>query len=227
MAPADRESVHPAKLASLLLQYPSEATRQAATLAARSDVAIEPTRGRRAERLRELCRWYAARELAELEREYVECFDFDKRTSLHLTYHVHGDRRQRGVALLRLKERFRAAGLEPPEDELPDYLPVLLEFWALAGEAAGPELMEEHRVALELVRAALLDRGSPFAEALEAVLDGLPRLGAAKLARVRRLAAEGPPSEEVGLEPFAPPEVMPINEPGAGRPLVGGTGAGR
>lgn len=227
MAPAERERVHPAKLASLLLQYPSEASRAAAALGAGAEVAIEPSRGRQAERLRELCGWYAGRELAELEREYVECFDFDRRTSLHLTYHVHGDRRQRGLALLRLKERFRAAGLEPPEDELPDYLPVLLEFWALAGEPAGPELVEEHRVALELVRAALRDRKSPFADVLDAILDGLPRLGAAKLAKVRRLAAEGPPSEEVGLEPFAPPEVMPVGEPGAGRPLVGGAGAER
>lgn len=227
MAPADRERVHPAKLASLLLQYPSDTTRAAASLVAHAQVAIEPSRGRQAERLRELCRWYSARELAELGREYVECFDFDKRTSLHLTYHVHGDRRQRGVALLRLKERYREAGLEPPEDELPDYLPVLLEFWALIGEPAGPQLLEEHRVALELVRAALRDREAPFAGALDAVLDGLPRLGAAKLSRIRRLAVDGPPSEEVGLEPFAPPEVMPVGERAAGRPLVGGIGGER
>jgi nitrate reductase delta subunit len=143
---------------------------------------------------------------------YVDAFDFSKQCSLHLTYHVHGDRRQRGVALLRLKEAYRAAGFDPPEDELPDYLPVLLEFAALAPREAGLGLLEEHRVALELVRASLAQDRSPFAPLLDAVVAGLPRLGTAKLARVRRLAAEGPPHEEVGLEPFAPPEVMPVGD---------------
>ena len=51
--------------------------------------------------------------------------------------------------------------------------------------------------------------GSPYAPLLDAVADALPRLTGRRLARIRRLAAEGPPSEQVGLEPFAPPEVMP------------------
>jgi nitrate reductase delta subunit len=124
---------------------------------------------------------------------------------------VHGDRRQRGVALLRLKQRYAAAaGLPLLDGELPDYLPVMLEFAALAPEDIGLAALAECREAIELVRAALHDAGSQYASLLDAVAAVLPRLSSAQAARVRRLAAEGPPSEQVGLEPFAPPEVMPM-----------------
>ena len=214
------ETVPPLKLASLLLQYPSEELREAA--AAAREVEIGPAGRRQARRLHDFCAWYAERPLGELQRLYVDAFDFSKGSSLHLTYHVHGDRRQRGMAMLALKEGYRRAGFEPPGDELPDYLPLMLEFAALAPGGAGADLLEDNRVALELVRAALHRDESPFAPLLDAVVSGLGRLSSRKLARVRRLAAEGPPAEEVGLEPFAPPEVMPAGDPSAARPMVGG-----
>ena len=216
------ERVHPLKLASLLLQYPDDARRDAAAVVRELDIA--PARARQADRLRDFCGWYAATAVSELQALYVDAFDFSKQCSLHLTYHVHGDRRQRGMALLRLKEAYRALGLEPPGDELPDYLPLMLEFAALAPPNEGLALLEQHRVALELVRAGLDRAGSPYAPLAVSVVDALPRLTAVKLARVRRLAAEGPPHEEVGLEPFAPPEVMPLDDPRSARPLVGGGG---
>lgn len=217
------DAVHPLKLASLLLQYPRPELQAAA--AAVREAELAPASGRQAQRLREFGAWYAATPLAELERLYVDAFDFTKQCSLHLTYHVHGDRRQRGVAMLRLKEGYRAAGLEPPGDELPDFLPLMLEFAAFAPGDAGRALLEEHRVAIELVRAGLAREESPFAPLLDAVVDSLPGLSSRNLARLRRLAAEGPPHEEVGLEPFAPPEVMPTDGFDEARPLVGGPGA--
>jgi nitrate reductase delta subunit len=216
---ADR--VHPLKLASLLLQYPSEELREAA--ASVRELEIAPARRSQAKALQDFCDWYAARSVGELQRLYVDAFDFTKQCSLHLTYHVHGDRRQRGMAMLALKNAYRGAGFEPPGDELPDYLPLMLEFAALSADGAGEGLLEDHRVSLELVHAGLRRDSSPFAPLLEVVLVGLGRLSSHKLARVRRLAADGPPTEEVGLEPFAPPEVMPPD--GAGdeaRPMVGG-----
>ena len=216
------ERVHPLKLASLLLQYPSEELREAA--AAARELEIAPARGRQTEQLKQFCGWYAARPVGELRRLYVEAFDFSKQCSLHLTYHVHGDRRQRGLALLALKESYRGAGLEPPGSELPDFLPLMLEFAALAPGGRGVELLEDNRVAIELVRAGLGRESSPFEPLLDAVVAALPRLGSRKLARIRTLAAEGPPVEEVGLEPFAPPEVMPLDDPADARPMVGGMG---
>lgn len=215
------ERVHPLKLASLLLQYPSEELRAAAASA--NDVEIAPARGRQVARLRELCAWYAARPVGELQRLYVDAFDFTKQCSLHLTYHVHGDRRQRGMAMLELKQAYREAGFEPPGTELPDYLPLMLEFAALAPDGAGEGLLEDNRVSLELIHAGLRRESSPFAPLFEVVLATLGRLSSQKLARIRRLAAAGPPAEDVGLEPFAPPEVMPPDGAGdVARPLVGG-----
>lgn len=214
------EAVHPLKLASLLLGYPSEELRGAA--AAVDEVAIAPASGGQERALRGFCHWYASRPVAELQSFYVEVFDFTKHASLHLTYHVHGDRRQRGMAMLALKESYRCAGFDPPGDELPDYLPLMLEFATLAPPGAGESLLEDHRVAIELVRAGLKRESSPFLPLLDVVVEGMGRLSGRKRARIRKLAAEGPPHEEVGLEPFAPPEVMPTGGPERARPLVGG-----
>jgi nitrate reductase delta subunit len=189
------------KLLSLLLQYPSDEL-----LAARAELAAAGRDGR----VRDFLDWWAAEPAGELQRNYVETFDFTRRNSLYLTYHVHGDRRQRGVALLRLKQRYAAAGLELTDGELPDYLPVMLEFAALAPADVGLAALADGRDAIELIRASLHESGSPYALLLDAVAGVLPGLTGAQAARVRRLAAEGPPSEQVGLEPFAPPEVMPM-----------------
>lgn len=191
------------KLLSLLLQYPSDEL-----LAARKEVATE-ARGKSLERFLD---WWLACSPEELRRSYVETFDFARRHSLHLTYHVHGDRRQRGIALLRLKQRYAAAGLDLTGGELPDYLPVMLEFAALVPMEIGIAVLAESRDAIELVRQALRAAGSPYAHLLDAVAEALPGPTRVQAARVRRLAAEGPPTEEVGLEPFAPPELMPMGE---------------
>jgi nitrate reductase delta subunit len=198
--------VHPLKLVSLLLQYP-----EGDLLAAREDLcdaAAELPDGEQADAIRRFAAWYRDVPADELQARYVETFDFARRSSLHLTYHVFGDRRQRGMALLTLKQRYAAAGLDPGDAELPDYLPLVLEFAVLAPDA-GLEVLARHRESVELVRASLHEAGSPWAPLLDAVAAPLPGLTRAQAARVRRLAQEGPPEEEVGLEPFAPPEAMP------------------
>ncbi len=166
------------KLTSLFLQYPSASLQEAA--ASVPDVRIAGRRRRDEERLRSFCSWYASRPLGELQRLYVDAFDFTKGCSLHLTYHVHGDRRQRGLAMLELKEAYRGLGFEPPGDELPDYLPLMLEFAALAPGGAGRDLLEDNRVSIELVRGALRRDDSPFAPLLEVVVAGLGRLSGAE-----------------------------------------------
>lgn len=143
-------------------------------------------------------------DLGELEREYVETFDFDRRASLYLTFHTYGDRRQRGLELVRLKRRYAGAGLTLAEGELPDYLPVVLEFADLAPEP-GLALLAELREPVELVRSRLRERESRYAPLLDAVVASLPALTRRQAALVRRLAEEGPPRELVGLEPAGVP----------------------
>jgi nitrate reductase delta subunit len=145
--------------------------------------------------------WMRERPLRELQAAYVRSFDFDRRASLHLTYHSHGDRRQRGLELVRLKRRFAGAGHPLTGSELPDFLPVLLEFAALA-PAEGEALLNELRAPLELVRARLHEKGSPYAGLLDEVVAALPRRTRGQVEAARRLADEGPPAELVGLEPF-------------------------
>ncbi|MGV1047725.1 MAG: nitrate reductase molybdenum cofactor assembly chaperone [Solirubrobacterales bacterium] len=219
MAP---EPIHPLKLTSVLLQYPRPAVGEAVAGLDRAE--LSPLRGRQAERLGSFLDWYRGRSTAELQRAYVETFDFAKQRSLHLTYHLHGDSRQRGMALLKLRAAYAAAGFEGDAGELPDFLPLMLEFCALAPEALGREQLDRHRPAIELIRDSLHREASPFADLLDVVSEALPGLTARQVARIRRLAAEGPPTEEVGLEPFAPPEVMPTPGGPPAQPMVGGRG---
>lgn len=139
-------------------------------------------------------------DLRALEREYVETFDFDRRASLYLTFHTHGDRRQRGLELIRLKRRYAQAGLALAEGELPDYLPVVLEFADLAPEP-GRALLAELREPVELVRSRLRERESRYALLLDAVVSTLPALTRRQSERLHRLAEQEPPAELVGLEP--------------------------
>lgn len=199
------EPIQPLKLVSLLLQYPRPEIGEA--LAGLDLAEVGPASRRRRARLGAFLEWRRAQPIGELQRDYVERFELSKRCSLHLTYHVHGDSRQRGLALLRLRQAYAEAGWDGDPAELPDFLPLMLEFAAL--EPAGMELLERHREAIELIAAALREERSPYAELFAAITDEMPGLSGRQVNRIRRLAAEGPPSEEVGLEPFAPPEVMP------------------
>ena len=113
------------------------------------------------------------------------------------------------MALLRLKKLYRAAGLPLASAELPDHLPIMLAFAALAPPGQGAALLAEHRTAVELLRLSLHDGGSPYAHVLDAVAELLPALTVTERAQVVRLAREGPPEEAVGLEPYGPPEAMP------------------
>jgi nitrate reductase delta subunit len=144
-----------------------------------------------------------------LAARYVETFDLRRRASLYLTYYAHGDTRERGMALLRLKKLYRAAGLPMDSTELPDHLTVMLAFAALAPPGHGETLLAEHRPAIELLRLSLHDLASPYAHVLDAIAAGLPALTVTERGEVERLAREGPPEEAVGLEPYGPPEAMP------------------
>lgn len=188
------------KLASVLLQYPTVALFEGLDeLAAAVRSAPRPAR----EPLAAFLDWLRRTPPHEAAQHYVETFDLRRRCALYLTYYRHGDTRRRGMALLAFKTAYRAAGLAPSADDLPDYLPVVLDFAAVA--PAGAELLRRHRADLELLRRALHEAGTPYADVLDAVCAQLPRLGRRDLLRVRAAQQQGPPAEEVGLEPFAPP----------------------
>lgn len=210
---------HTYKLCSLLLCYPDKellgACRQ--LTAAAADAAPRMA----AEALQRFCAWWGAQEPLPLQEHYVETFDLDKRCGLYLTYFGEGDTRERGAALLRLKRLYRAAGLPLQGSELPDFLPAMLEFAAAAPDRRGEIVLREHRAALELLRSSLHERGTAYAGVLDAVCAAVGGPSAADRARAAKLAASGPPSEQVGLEPRLADELMPpaLGTP-SGRPAA-------
>ncbi|NUW39425.1 nitrate reductase molybdenum cofactor assembly chaperone [Nonomuraea rhodomycinica] len=191
------------RLISLLLQYPDAELLAARDELGRAAAALPESATRDA--LVAFTAWYAECEPTRLARAYVETFDLRRRSSLYLTYYLHGDTRRRGMALLTLKQRYRVAGLVPPEGELPDYLPVVCEFAALAGPSTGEAPLRQHRKGLELIRTALREAGSSYSLVLDALCAELPDLPAAERAAVAELALTGPPAEDVGLAPYGPP----------------------
>ncbi len=193
------------QVASLVLDYPGEELLgRVPQLRSVLPELPQPYRGHLAETLDHL----AATEPTDLQAQYVATFDLRRRCCLFLTYFAYGDTRKRGVALLAFKQAYRAAGLELYQDELPDHLCVVLEFSATSDPETGRRLLLENRAGLELLRLALADAGSPWRGAVAAVTATLPPLRGDDREAVARLAAEGPPGEDVGLEPFAPPDYL-------------------
>src|ERR1700739_1496035 len=189
------------RIAALLLDYPS-----AQTLAMTDQVAAAarelPDAGR-TPILDFLLRGFTGADPMRLAARYVETFDMRRRASLHLTYYAYGDTRKRGMALLRFKHAYRQAGMQVGDDELPDSLPLVLEFAAIVDPVQGARLLAEHVPVLELLRLSLQDSGSGYARILCAILVTLPPINTADRRRIAELAAAGPPEEAVGLEPFA------------------------
>ncbi|HUO71460.1 MAG TPA: nitrate reductase molybdenum cofactor assembly chaperone [Solirubrobacteraceae bacterium] len=210
---ADRrqsERAHAYKLCSLALQYPDDEI-----IAGRSKLATaaaELPRGPIRESLDQFFAWFEHARGLELAQHYVQTFDLHKRTGLYVTFYSHGDRRERGLVLLRLRQLYRAAGLPTDEGELPDYLPLMLEFAAAADPERGGLVLREHRPALEVIRLSLHEQESPYRHVLDAVCELVGGLTALERLSLDRLLAQGPPQELVGLEPLAPPEVMPSVE---------------
>jgi nitrate reductase delta subunit len=194
--PADRARIF--ELVSLLLTYPDDELLAAGDQlrAATGRIEHDTVRGHVAGFLD----WLLSVAAIEAQRHYVQTFDLRRRTGLYLTYYLHGDTRKRGMALLILKQRYRAHGLHLADGQLPDLLPVVLEFAAVAGPGDGEAPLRQHRQGIELLRTALAELGTPYRLLLDAVCAVLPELTDADRAAVTALAVDGPPVETVGLE---------------------------
>ncbi|QOV34334.1 nitrate reductase molybdenum cofactor assembly chaperone [Streptomyces ferrugineus] len=124
-----------------------------------------------APQLREFTDHAAVTPPEELAAHYVEVFDLRNRHSLYLTWWSDGDTRRRGMSLVRFKELYREHGLEFAGEELPDFLPAVLEFTSRTGNT---DLLLEHQECLEQLRSRLTDFGTPYASVLGAVCATLP-----------------------------------------------------
>jgi nitrate reductase delta subunit len=197
-------TVSPFKLASVLLQYPTVRLFDGLDHLEASAAQTAPRAGRDA--FGRFLDWLRVTSPTEVAQHYVETFDLRRRCALYLTYYRYGDTRKRGMSMLAFKTAYRAAGFTPTDDELPDYLPMVLDFASLSPR--GESMLRAHRADLELLRRALHEAETPYADVVEAVCTQLPRLRRRDLTIVGQAWDAGPPQEEVGLEPFAPPDYM-------------------
>lgn len=193
--------------ASILLDYPTEERRRRFSVVAVSVIRLPDP-------LRHAFEAFLAAADAmtgqELEAHFTATFDLKRKCCPYLTYYAAGDTRRRGMALVRFVEAYRAAGWEVAAEELPDYLPMVLEFSALSESPIARELLAAHRDGIEVLRTALEAIGSPYAHVVEAVSLSLPAIDEETRRRYLDLVNEGPPTETVGmtflgnLKPFSP-----------------------
>jgi nitrate reductase delta subunit len=113
----------------------------------------------------------AAQGNIDAEADYVQLFDSGRRTSLHLFEHVHGDSRDRGPAMIDLAQTFEAAGLYLAEGEMPDHLPVVLEYASTQPPAEARAFLGEMTHIFNVIFSALDKRQSRYASALGALIE--------------------------------------------------------
>lgn len=196
-------------LLSRFLQYPSHDLQQFCEQQA-SEVLSEIRCQEQQRVFRQFIDYVLETPLAAQQQTYVATFDFHKRASLYMSFHSFGDRRERGMAMVNLKQRFRAAGFQLHAEELPDYLPVVLEFSAFAESDFAREVLGEFRLAIELIRATLREEESPYQALFDALLLTQPPLTDEQREQMQIRAAQGPPAESVGLDPFIRSETHPV-----------------
>ena len=145
--------------------------------------------------LHALGRQLAQHDMYALQERYVETFDRGRQTSLHLFEHIHGDSRERGPALRDLAQTYEKAGLLFNAPELPDHLGVVLEFASTQPAALAREFLGEMTHILNALFTALLQRQSPYASVIAAILEA-----AGEKAQAVPLAPE-PDMDEAWAEP--------------------------
>ncbi|MDC7684442.1 nitrate reductase molybdenum cofactor assembly chaperone [Asticcacaulis sp. BYS171W] len=104
------------------------------------------------------------------QESYVATFDRVRSLSLHLFEHVHGESRDRGQAMIDLIDRYREVDLIPPTNELPDYLPMFLEYLSNLDIREAKEALSEPVHIIEAVAKRLQDRESPYLAVFNALL---------------------------------------------------------
>lgn len=154
-----------------LLTYPDAQLREVLPQLVEVLETEQVLRPQRLVELQALCRQLALTDPIDVEAHYVETFDRGRSTSLHLFEHVHGDSRDRGPALIDLLGTYERAGLHFSASDLPDHLPVVLEFASTQPPEVARSFLSEMEHILNALFSALLARGTPYASVLAAILE--------------------------------------------------------
>ncbi len=179
------------QVAGWCLQYPDEAVLGKLGLLR---ACLDETSGPGHAELSRTVAYLGQGEPGTLASHYIEVFDRKPRRTLHLSWFLDGDTRRRGETLASLRKFYRSHGFAPAENELPDFLPVLLEFAAAAVPAAAEEALARFHPALDLLHRNMSTMDTPYRDAVAAVLATLPPVPVPPPAV--------PLAELVGLDPF-------------------------
>ena len=156
------------KILSVLLEYPEHELLEALP-ELRAALQAEKLSADERRTLETFLDWLTVQDLTDLQADYVQTFDLAPEHSLHLTHHLFGDDKGRGPALIDLAEHYRSYGLESDERELPDYLPLILEFVStLEGMEAQVFLGQTAKVMSQLAT-NLEQAQSPWAPVLKLI----------------------------------------------------------
>jgi nitrate reductase delta subunit len=180
------------KVLSALLSYPTEeliaASPELKAVLGRENV-LPPAHLAALERLIDDL---AAHDLLDAQARYVLLFDRTRSLSLHLFEHVHGESRDRGQAMVDLLAVYESAGFVASARELPDFLPMFLEFASTRPAQEALDLIGQPAHVLAALRERLARRGSPY----EAVLGALVALAKARLDEAALAALRSEPDPE-------------------------------
>jgi nitrate reductase delta subunit len=175
------------KLLSLCLAYPDAAAREILPEMETAATGLGDPLAR--ERLTHFIALMTAQPLLDLQAHYTAVFDLNPSASLNLTYHLMGEREDRGRALAELIEVYRRAGFAPTVNDLPDFLPLMLEFLAVSAEGRHNELIRRCLATVPAIAQRLRDSGSMYAAPLELVIAAVPGSSKVDLAPAGRSAA--------------------------------------
>ncbi|MEK6663472.1 MAG: nitrate reductase molybdenum cofactor assembly chaperone [Pseudomonadota bacterium] len=147
---------------ALLLTYPEQAWLAHLDEVEALLVEEAPTNAEAAPRLQALFSLLRESSLIELQQNYVATFDQNPSHSLHLFEHIHGESRDRGQAMVDLIEEYRKHDLEIDASELPDYVPLFLEYLSILPSEEAATLLGEAINVLALIGRKLHANGSPY-----------------------------------------------------------------
>lgn len=181
------------KALSALLSYPTRELKESADDIREviRDEALGPEWARR--QLDRLIGDLKSLDLYELQERYVFLFDRTRSLSLHLFEHVHGESRDRGQAMIDLKTLYAQGGLEIDSSELPDYLPLFLEFLSTRPAPEARALLAEPVSVIATLKERLAKRKSPYAAVfrlLEVIANRMPE--PAELDELRKAPDDDP-----------------------------------
>jgi len=163
------------QMIAFLLQYPDQQTFDALPELQEEVQLIEDNAVRK--NLQQFIDRISNQSLDEWIDDYIAYFDFEKTTNLYVTYLKLGEQRERGLELLKLKNFYEAAGFDVTNKELPDYLPLMLEFCANVPTEKSNELLEMHVQAIYEIKESLIKSESWYVSIFKALLAHMEKSG--------------------------------------------------